>query len=218
MEEKNIVEAVKKLKQESPKRNFSQKIDAIFILKDLDLKKPEQQVDFFASLHFAPGKKTKICAFCGPELFPDAEKSVDLAISQLDFPKYQQDKKLTKKLVKEYDYFIAQANIMPQVAATFGKVLGPKGKMPNPKAGCVVPPKAALKPLYDKLQTTVRLQAKTQMVVNTMVGNDSQDEKEILDNIKTIYNQLVHHLPNAQDNIKSVYIKYTMGKPVKITN
>lgn len=218
MEEKNIVEAVKKLKQESKKRNFSQKIDAIFLLKDLDLKKPEQQVDFFASLHFSPGKKTKICAFCGPELFPEAEKSVDLAISQLDFPKYQTDKKLTKKLVKEYDYFIAQANIMPQVAQTFGKVLGPKGKMPNPKAGCVVPPKGALKPLYDKLQTTVRLQAKTQMVVQVMVGNDSQDEKEVIDNVKTIYSQLTHHLVNAQDNVKGVYLKYTMGKPVKIIN
>lgn len=218
MEEKNIVDAVKQLRKDSVKRNFSQKIDAIFVLKDLDLKKPDNQVDFFATLHFSPGKKTKVCAFSGPELHPEAEKSCDKSISQLDFPKYQQDKKLVKKLVKEFDYFIAQANIMPQVAQTFGKVLGPKGKMPNPKAGCVVPPKAALKPLYDKLQTMVRLQAKTQMVIQVMVGNEAQDEKEIVDNIKTIHNQLIHHLPSEQDNIKAVYIKYTMGKPVKITN
>lgn len=216
MEDKNIINAIKKLKSESKKRNFEQKIDAIFILKDLDLKKPDQQVDFFAQLHFPIGKKIKVCAFVGLELQPEAEKVCDKTISQTDFPKYQADKKLAKKLVREYDYFIAQANIMPQVAQTFGKVLGPKGKMPNPKAGCVVPPKAALKPLYDKLQTMVKVQAKTQLVVYSMVGNEAQDEKEVADNIKTLYNQLIHHLPSENDNLKASYIKFTMGKPVKI--
>ncbi len=216
MEDKNILEALKKVKTESEKRNFKQKIDAIFVLKDLDLKKPEQQVDFFAAIHNSPGKKLKICAFTGPELHPEAEKVCDKAIAQVDFPKYASDKKLAKKLVQEYDYFIAQANIMPQVAQTFGKVLGPKGKMPNPKAGCVVPPKATLKPLYDKLQLTVRLMAKTQPQIQVMVGNEEQDEKEVLDNIKQIHNQLIHHLPSEQDNIRATYIKFTMGKPIKI--
>ncbi len=216
MEEKNIITALKKLKQESKKRNFEQKIDAIFILKDLDLKKPDQQVDFFAALHYPTGKKIKVAAFTGLELHPEAEKVCDKAITQTDFAKYQADKKMAKKLAREYDFFIAQANIMTQVAATFGKVLGPKGKMPNPKAGCVVPPKAALKPLYDKLQTMVKMQAKTQLAISTMVGNEKQDEKEVVDNIKTLYSQLIHHLPSEQDNVKGVYLKFTMGKPVKI--
>lgn len=216
MEEKSIVNAVKKLKAESKKRKFEQKIDLIFILKDLDLKKPDQQVDFFASLHFPLGKKIKVCAFTGPELQPEAEKVCDKAIPTVDFPKYTADKKLAKKLVREFDFFIAQANIMGQVAATFGKALGPKGKMPNPKAGCVVPPKAALKPLYDKLQTTVRMQAKTQLAISSMVGNEGQDESQVIDNIKTLHNQLIHNLPSESDNIKAVYVKFTMGKPVKI--
>jgi large subunit ribosomal protein L1 len=216
MEDKNIINAIKTLKSESKKRNFEQKIDAIFILKDLDLKKPDQQVDFFAQLHFPIGKKIKVCAFVGLELQPESEKVCDKTISQTDFPKYQADKKLAKKLVREYDYFIAQANIMPQVAQVFGKTLGPKGKMPNPKAGCVVPPKAALKPLYDKLQTMVKVQAKTQLVIYSMVGNEKQDEKEVADNIKTLYNQIIHHLPSENDNLKAAYLKFTMGKPVKI--
>ena len=216
MEDKQIIEAIKKVKQESAKRKFEQKIDAIFILKDLDLKKPDQQVDFFAALHYPIGKKMKVCAFTGLELQPESEKVCDKTITQDEFPKYAADKKLAKKLVREYDYFIAQANIMPQVAQTFGKVLGPKGKMPNPKAGCVVPPKGALKPLYDKLQITVKMQAKTQLVIYSMVGNEKQDEKEVADNIKTLHNQLIHHLPNGTDSLKAVYIKFTMGKPVKI--
>lgn len=214
MEETQILEALKQIKSE--KRNFNQKIDAIIVLKDLDLKKTEQQIDFFAGLHYQPGKKTKVCAFTAPEIHPEAEKVCDKAIPQVEFAKYQADKKLAKQLVKEYDYFIAQANIMPQVAQTFGKVLGPKGKMPNPKAGCVVPPKAAIKPLYDKLQTMVRMMAKTQPQIQVMVGNESQDEKEVVDNIKVVYDQIIHHLPNEKDNIRAVYLKLTMGKPVKI--
>ena len=216
MEDKKINEAIKAIKSESKKRNFTQKIDAVFVLKDLDLKKPEHQVDFFTNLHFSNGKKVKVCAFTGQELQAEAEKVCDKTISQSDFAKYQADKKILKDLVKEYDYFIAQANIMPQVAQVFGKVLGPKGKMPNPKAGCVVPPKAALKPLYDRLQTLVRIQAKTQPIVHVMVGNEEQDEKQVIDNIKTVYDQLIHHLPNEENNVKAGYIKLTMGKPVQI--
>ena len=216
MDEKKIIESLKALKSESKKRNFEQKVDLIVLLKDLDLKKPDNHVDFFTNLHFARGKKIKICALTGPELHTEAEKSCDFAIPQTDFKKYQADKKLAKKLAKEYDFFIAQADIMPQVAAAFGKVLGPKGKMPNPKAGCVVPPKAQLKPLYEKLQSTVRMTAKTQPVIHVMIGKESQDEKELIDNIKTVYTQLINHLPGEDNNIRSAYIKFTMGKPIQL--
>ncbi|MBR9690808.1 50S ribosomal protein L1 [Candidatus Woesearchaeota archaeon] len=216
MDDKTIKQALENIKKDSKKRNFNQKVDAIFVLKDLDLKRAEHQVDFFTSLHFSNGKDVKICAFAAPELMEEAQKVCDFVIAQSDFKKYQDDKKLLKKLVKEYDYFIAQANIMPQVAQVFGKVLGPKGKMPNPKAGCVVPPKATLKPIYERLQKTIRLQAKTQPIVQITVGNQEQNEKEVIDNIKTAYSQLVHHLPSEQNNIKTAFLKYTMGKPVKI--
>lgn len=216
MEEEKISEFLKTLKKESKKRNFNQKIDAVFVLKDLDLKKAEHQLDFFTNLHFTSGKKVRVCAFTGPEIHSEAKKVCDEAIPQTDFSKYKDNKSLQKKLVKEYDYFIAQANIMPQVAQVFGKVLGPKSKMPNPKAGCVVPPKAAIKPLYERLQTLVRLSAKQQPVVFVTIGNEEQDEKEVVDNLKTVYNQLIHHLPGEENNIRAGYLKLTMGKPVQI--
>ena len=42
------------------------------------------------------------------------------------------------------------------------------------------------------------------------------DEAKIIDNIMTIYNQLIHNLPQEKNNIKSIFIKFTMSKPVKI--
>ena len=216
MNKETVVKTLKELKEKSKKRNFSQSIDLIINLKNLNLKNPEEQVDFFTPLHYSKGKKVKVCALVGPELHPEAEKVCDMVIDQKDFDKYAADKKLTKKLAKEYDFFIAQANIMAKVATTFGRVFGPKKKMPNPKAGCVVPPKAALKPLYDKLQKTVRVYAKERPIIQIAVGNESMKDEEIIDNIMTIYDQIIHHLPGEENNIKSTFIKFTMGAPVKV--
>ena len=51
MEINNLTESIKKIKETSPKRNFAQTFDLVIVLRDLDLKKPEQQVDFYAPLH-----------------------------------------------------------------------------------------------------------------------------------------------------------------------
>ena len=189
MENKQILEALKNAKKEAKKRNFVQKVDLVINLKDIDLKKNENHVDFYAQLHYSVGKKMKVCALAGPELVDEAKKVCDNTIPQDDFAKY--DKIKAKKLADDYDFFIAQANIMPQVAQAFGKVFGPRAKMPNPKAGCVVPPKANLKPLYDKLQTTIRIMAKKDPVIHLLIGNEGMKDEEVVDNIKTAYNQLV---------------------------
>lgn len=215
MDKETLQKALKELKESSQKRNFKQSIDLIINLKDLNLKKPEEQVDMFIQLHYPKGKMSKICALVGPELREDAAKVCDKMISVEDFAKYK-DKKDVKKLAEEYDYFIAQATVMPKIAAAFGRVFGPKQKMPNPKAGCVVPPKFNLAPLYDKLQKTVRAVAKTAPTIKVMVGKEDQDEKEIVDNILTVYDTLTHHLPKEHHNIRSVMLKLTMSKPVKV--
>jgi large subunit ribosomal protein L1 len=216
MDKNTVKEALKKLKETSKKRNFKQTVDLIVNLKGLNLKKSDQHVELYTQLHYPKGKPIKVCAFVGAELKDDAEKVCDTAIFVDDFPKYQNDKKKLKKLANDHSFFIAQATIMPKVAQVFGKVLGTRGKMPNPKAGCVVPPKAALKPLYERLQKTAVLKAKTQLTIRAIVGNEEQNEDEIIDNVLTIYNALIHKLPNEENNIKTVLLKLTMGKPVEV--
>ena len=163
MDNKRLKEAVSKLK-DSKKRNFKQTIDLIINLKQLDLKKPEHQVEFFLQMPNGKGKLSKVCALVGPELGDQAKKTMDNVVMVSEFDKYQKDKRLTKKLATNNDFFVAQANIMPKVATAFGRVLGPKGKMPNPKAGCIVPPNANLKQVYDKLQKTVKVSGTPQSI------------------------------------------------------
>jgi len=216
MNKESFANALKEAKSNSKERKFKQGIDLIVNLKGLNLKKAEEQVDFFASIPGSLGRKQTICAFVGPELFEEAKNVCDEVIVQDDFIKFAKDKKAAKILARKHDFFIAQANIMPQIATAFGRALGPKGKMPNPKAGCIVPPKSNLKPLYDKLQKTIRISSKLQPIIQTSVGNEKMDEKEILENIASLYDQIIHHLPEEENNVKSVLIKLTMGKPAKV--
>ncbi len=216
MKKDELLKALKTVKGNSPKRKFKQTYDLIINLKNLDIKKTNNQIDTFVQLHHDRGKKVKICALVGPELKTSAKEPCDMVVALDEFDKYTKDKKLTKKLAQDYDFFIAQANIMPKIAAAFGKVLGPKGKMPNPKAGCIVPPNANLVPLVEKLQHTVRVSVKIAPLFQCRIGNEETDDEKLIDNAMIIYNALAHALPNEQNNIKSVYLKLTMGPSIKI--
>ncbi len=216
MDNNKLLELIKKARTESKKRKFTQRMDLIVNLQHLDFKKPEHQVDLFLHFNHSIGKNKKVCALVGPELENEAKNSCDHTIIAGDFANFKNDKKALKALANEYDFFIAQANIMPQVAATFGRTLGPKNKMPNPKAGCVVGPKANLKPIYDRLQQTIRVNTKRELILHTCIGGEEMSDEDLKDNIETLYNQLIHHLPMEENNVKSVYIKFTMGKTVKV--
>ncbi len=215
MDKTQVSDALKRAKEISNKRNFKQSVELIINLKGIDLKNPEHAVNIFVPLHYGRDKNLKICALIGPELLAQAKGVCDNAISVDDFGKYS-DKKKMKKLANEFDFFIAQATIMPKIATAFGRVLGPKGKMPNPKAGCVVPPNANLKPLYERLQKTLRIATKNDPLIQCSVGKEDAKDEEIIDNILTVYNALVHALPNEAHNIKSIFLKLTMGKAVKV--
>ncbi|MBU1974897.1 MAG: 50S ribosomal protein L1 [Nanoarchaeota archaeon] len=215
MDKTTVQKAIVELKKNSKKRKFSQSFDLIVCLQDLNMKNPDDQVEFFAPLHYEFGKKIRICAFTGPELHEQAKIACDMTVPQANFGDYS-NKVKAKKLAAEYDYFIAQANIMPKVAGAFGRVLGPRGKMPNPKAGCIVPGNANLKPLAERLQKTVKVTAKKIPVVQLLVGKENQAEEEVIDNITTLYQAIIHHLPKEKNNIKNIYLKLTMSKPIKL--
>jgi len=212
MNKEDVKKALEELKKQ-PKRKFLQSYDLIVNLKNIIIK--QNPLDFFVTLHHSRGRKVKVAAFVDQQLKEQAKKFCDLVIEEKDFAAYA-DKKKAKKLAQEYDYFIAQSTLMPKVAAAFGKVLGVRGKMPNPKLGNVVLPNANLDILKQKLEKTIRLSAKVGTNLQCVVGKETQLEEEVIDNILIIYQTALKNLPSEAQNIKNVQIKLTMGKPVKV--
>lgn len=212
-----MLNALKKLRKESKKRKFTQSIDIQITLKETDVKKPENKIDEFVILPHALGKKVSIAAFVDKELIAEAKKVFNEVIPKDDFPKYLKKVRAVKKSVRKHKYFIAQANIMTDVAKAFGRYLGPKGRMPNPKAGCIVPPNPAiLKGVYQKLQRTVRVRVKDQPTINVVIGTEELSDKELSDNILSVYNVIEKALPRGKTQINKVYVKMTMSRSVII--
>ena len=211
MDKKDILQSIQEARKNAKKRKFVQTVDFIVNLKNLDLKKETDRINIYTALPFERGKKIRVTALVGQELIVKAKAMCDNTLTSDTFKTLE--KKVIKKVASESDFFIAQANIMPQVAAAFGKILGPKGLMPNPKAGCVVAPTQDIKPVIEKLKKTVHLQTKNESVIRVPIGIESMKDEELLENAMSVYNALLPSLPQEKNNLKSIMIKWTMGKP-----
>lgn len=210
-----FLKKIEELRKINKKRNFVQTAEVQISLKGLDLNKVENRIEELIVLPHGIGKKRKICAFVGPERYEEAKKIFDKVILIDEFSQY--DKKKAKKLREEYDFFVAQANIMPQVAKTFGRFLGPLGKMPSPKLGQLFPPKGGkLEDLYNKLQNSIVVSVKKTPLIYAPFGNEEMDNNKLAENLETIWNSVIQKLPNKEGNIKNAYIKFTMSKAIKI--
>jgi len=187
-------------------RKFDQSVDLIINLQKFDIKK--NPVNIFISVPHKI-KEKKICAFLEVK-----NKNVD-TITKSEFKKYS-DKKELKKLVKKYDFFIAQASLMPLVATNFGRVLGPASKMPSPQLGILMDADdKALSELKTKINNSVRIKTK-EASIKISVGKQSMKNEELIENIMGIYNSILKNLSKGKDNIKNIELKFTMTKPQKI--
>lgn len=154
-------------------------------------------------------KEKKIAGF-----FQSKSDFVD-TITLDEFKDYK-DKKKLKQLVKKYDFFIAQSVLMPKVATTFGRVLGPVGKMPSPQLGILLnADEKSILELKEKISTSVKIRVK-ESSIKLSVGKESMKDEEIIANIDAIYSAIVKALPRDKENIKNIEIKFTMSKPHKI--
>ena len=216
MEVKDIQSKIKELRSNSKQRKFPQTFDLIVNLQNLDLKKPEHKVDVgvVLSTQVKP-KKYKICVIIDHSV-QGAEKVFDKVLYNDELESMKGKMAEIRKLTHSYDKFVVQANFMPLFAQVLGRYLGPMNKMPSPKLGMIITPKTPLKELYDKLQTTVHLQTKKNLVIQASVGSEKEKDEVVAQNIVHIYEALVHALPAQKNNIKGVNLKLTMGKLVEI--
>lgn len=197
--------ALKELREQK-QRKFDQSVELIINLHKIDIKKTP--VNLFVNI---PNKvkDKKIAAFLEYKL-----DNID-TIPESEFKKYN-DKKEIKKLVNQYDFFIAQAKVMPKVATTFGKVLGPAGKMPSPQLGIIQSPdEKAVEEIKEKINKNIKLKLK-EPSIKVCIGKQSIEDEKIIENIDSFYKAVLNELPKGKDNIKDVKLKFTMTKPIKL--
>lgn len=200
-----LKKALDELRKEKEKK-FDQTVDLIINLQKFDLKK--NQVNLFIALPHKI-KDKKIAAF-----LESKNKNVE-SITKDEFKKYS-DKKSLKKLVKRFDFFMAQASLMPKVATTFGRVLGPVGKMPSPQLGIIIDINdKTINDLRVKINNSIKIRTK-ESSIKVPIGKQSMPDSSIIENILTVYNTILKDLPRGKENIKNLEIKFTMTKPQKI--
>lgn len=207
-----MIEAVKKAKEQSKPRNFTESIDMIINIKDLDVKKPENRFEEEVTLPNGRGKEVKIGVIADGELTVQAKDAgVALVINKAELEEMGKNRKQAKKMANSIDFFIAQADMMPLVGRYLGPVLGPRKKMPKP-----VPANVKLSPLLEKLQNTIKVGVKQQPSIQLIIGTQDMADEQIAENIEAVLAILDRHLEKGRKQIKSMFIKTTMGSVVRV--
>lgn len=214
LDQKTITTAIKEVKEKSKKRNFTQSVELILNLKDVDMKSSEGRIQERIELpHPSPEKSNKICVIATGELALKAKRAkADLVIGKDELAGLAGRKKELRKIANEYNFFMAEAPLMPRVGKILGPALGPRGKMPVP-----VPPAADISGLIKRYRKMVFVRMRNQPVIRCRVGTESMKEEEITENVQTVLKAIEGKLRRGMKNIKTVYLKTSMGKPVKIT-
>lgn len=213
MADAKLVELVQNALDESKKldRKFKQNIDLVINLKNVKLEEAKNRIDEEIILPHGRGKESKIAIFASGELALKAKGKVDFIIKPEEIEDLAKDKKKFKKITDEYDFFIAEAPLMPTIGKTLGVVLGPRGKMPKP-----VPPHIDITGIVKNLRQTIRIRSKANKTFHAIAGKEEMKKEQIAENIDTIIKRLESKLERGRMNIRSIHVKTTMGPSVRI--
>jgi len=195
-----IDEAIKKVK-EGEKRKFVQSIDLIINIRNIDLKKPENKFSKDILLPHGRGKDIKVCVL---------SDNLEGGIRKHEIEGFASNKSAAKQFAKKYDFFLCEAPLMPLVGKILGRYLGPKGKMPK-----LIPPGRDPKNAIEDTMKSVRVNVRDAPTIQISVSSESMDDSQIKDNVERVIEEVRKSLP-GKAQIKSMFIKTTMGKPVRI--
>ena len=204
---KKIKESIEKLLKEKGKRKFLQSVEMVINFRAIDFSKPENRLNLDVVLPKGRGKKENEVIIIGSDkVVNDAKKLKLKAILVNDLQNYSP--KEVKKLA-ESSFFLAEPKAMGLVAKNWGKILGPRGKIPRPLLG-------DLKKAVESVKNSVRLQTKGKYLptLHTLIGEESMDAESLAENAEAVINEIKKKVPEG--NIKSIYFKLTMSKPVKL--
>lgn len=203
----SIEEAIK-LAKETSTVNFDASVEVAFRL-GIDTRKNDQQIRGAMVLPNGTGKTQRVLVFAKGEKAKEAEEA------GADFVGEQE---LIAKINDgwfDFDIIVATPDMMGQVGR-LGRVLGPKGLMPNPKTGTVTMDVA--KAVEEIKAGKVEYRAEKAGIVQSAIGKVSFDADKLVENFRALHEQLAKAKPASSKGIyfKSVTVSSTMGPGVKV--
>ena len=211
MAEKATVEAVKKALETSKQRKFEESIELAINLKDVDLSVPKNRIEEDVILPKGRGRQVKVAIFASGDLAFKAKSVADLIVTPEEIEKLAGDKRKAKTMARNFDFFIAEAPMMPTIGKRLGVFLGPKGKMPRPVPVTIDPAN-----IIAALRNTIRVRTKDKKTFHTPVGTRKMSPEDIADNIDAVLKRLFEKLEKGKLNVRSIYVKTTMGPSARL--
>jgi len=206
--EYSITEAVAKLKETS-KSKFNESIDIAMRL-GVDPRQADQLVRGTVALPHGTGKTVRVLVIAKPE---KQEEAKNAGADHVGFEDYLAK---IKEGWSDIDVIIAAPDTMSELGK-LGKVLGPKGLMPNPKSGTVTNDLA--KAVNEVKAGRIEFRVEKAGIVHACVGKASFEPKQLEDNIHTFINQVLKMKPATSKGhyVKSVTLTSTMGPGLAIS-
>ncbi len=175
----------------------------------VDPRKANQMVRGVASLPHGTGKQVRVLVLCSPEVEAEAKEA------GADYVGLDEYIEKIKGGWTDIDVIITQPQIMGKIGA-LGRVLGPRGLMPNPKSGTVTPDVA--KAVQEVKQGKIDFKVDKAGIIHTSIGKVSFTPEQISDNAREFVQTLIKLKPTAAKGtyIKSIYLSSTMSPGIKV--
>ena len=203
-----LEEAVK-LAKETSITKFDSSVE-LAVKLNIDTKKADQQMRGSLVLPNGNGKTKKILVLAKSAAAEAARKAGADFVGETEMIE-----KIEKENWFDFDVIIATPDMMPQLGK-IGKVLGPKGLMPNPKTGTVTP--TPEKAVEDVKKGMVEYRADQYGNIHVMVGKVSFDEKKLVENVQFVLNTLIKAKPATVKGkyITNISLSTTMGPGIHV--
>jgi large subunit ribosomal protein L1 len=209
--EQKINQAIKDALSNAPKRKFVESVDITFTIKDVDLKNPTNRIKEEIRLPSGRGRELKIAMFAASEAATKAKAAGLTVFTPQEIEDLGGNKGKAKKVANSYDFFLSEVPHMGLIGRYLGVVLGPRGKMPRP-----VPPTLDPGILAAGLMSTVVVKSGDKTTFHVPIGTVNQSEEELYANAMAVYNRVISKLERGLGNIRSLYLKTTMGPAQQI--
>merc|ERR1711977_410252 len=204
-----VREAIKYSKETKP-RKFPETIDLQIGLKNYDPQK-DKRFSGTVKLRHIPRPKFSVCIFGDQQHCDEAKEKNYPFMSADDLKKLNKDKKLVKKMGKRYDAFLASESLIKQIPRLLGPGLNKAGKFPT-----MLTHQDDMVQKVNDIKATVKFQMKKVLCLAVAVGNVEMTDDQLVQNLNLSINFLVSLLKKNWQNVKSLYIKTTMGPPERI--